>query len=109
MMIRMSPPRPMPMFIRTSCVEGTCPARLPQYPKSHPSQFAPRCCAVGSRLRLAHPLALPDALGGPPANPHQPEATTGIEPVQDLLRALEPKVALYVEHFRVVGRGEHPS
>jgi len=37
------------------------------------------------------------------------KATTGIEPVQDLLRPLEPKVALYVEHFRVVGRGDESS
>jgi hypothetical protein len=27
------------------------------------------------------------------------KATTGIEPVEGLLRSLEPKVRLYVEHF----------
>jgi len=31
------------------------------------------------------------------------EAPTGIEPVEALLRPLEPKIRLYVEHFRVIG------
>ena len=34
------------------------------------------------------------------------EAPTGIEPVEDLLRSLEPKIRLYVEHFRALGDGD---
>jgi hypothetical protein len=34
------------------------------------------------------------------------KAPTGIEPVEDLLRSLEPKIRLYVEHFRALGDGD---
>jgi hypothetical protein len=34
------------------------------------------------------------------------KAPTGIEPVDDLLRSLEPKIRLYVEHFRALGDGD---
>ena len=43
------------------------------------------------------------------------EAPTGIEPVEEVLRLLEPdllfeaKVALYAEHFREAGSGEMPQ
>jgi len=36
------------------------------------------------------------------------EAPTGIEPVDDFLRSLEPKIRLYVEHFRALGDGDEP-
>jgi len=39
----------------------------------------------------------------------QSKAPTGIEPVQDLLRALEPKIRLYAEHFREAHRGNGAS
>jgi hypothetical protein len=32
------------------------------------------------------------------------EAPTGIEPVEDLLRSLEPKIYLYAAHFMALAR-----
>jgi len=37
---------------------------------------------------------------------HAPKAPTGIEPVEELLGSLEPKIRLYVEHFRALGGGD---
>ena len=49
----------------------------------------------------------------PTSHANPVEAPTGIEPVEDLLRQLEPnlllfeaKVRLYAEHFREADRGE---
>ena len=36
----------------------------------------------------------------------RPKAPTGIEPVQDLLRPLEPKVRFYADHFREASGGD---
>ena len=37
------------------------------------------------------------------------EAPTGLEPVEDLFRSLEPKVRLYAEHFREAGGATTPN
>jgi hypothetical protein len=60
---------------------------------------------------------LSSAIGGEPrdlreqvarkANPL--EAPTGIEPVEDLFRFLEPKVRLYAEHFREASGAAAPN
>lgn len=43
------------------------------------------------------------------ADRHHTKAPTEIEPVDGLLKSLEPKVRLYVEHFLRLGDGDESS